>query len=57
METFVRGGSLEAILDANGDAVAAWEIVDQFQPAMTKDAYLALQPGLFKKAGYDAPAE
>ena len=57
METFVRGGSLEAILDANGDAVAAWEIVDQFQPAMTKDAYLALQPGLFKKARYDAPAK
>ena len=28
METFVRGGSLEAILDANGDAVAAWEIVE-----------------------------
>jgi hypothetical protein len=57
METFVRGGSLEAILDTNGDAVAAWEIVDQFQPAMTKDAYLALQPGLFKKERYSAPAE
>jgi hypothetical protein len=50
METFVRGGSLEAILDANGDAVAAFEIVDQFQPAMTKDVYLAVQPGLFKKS-------
>jgi hypothetical protein len=49
METFVRGGSLEAILDTNGDAVAAWEIVDQFQPAMTKDAYLALQPDCSKR--------
>jgi hypothetical protein len=57
METFVRGGSLEAILDANGDAVAAWEIVDQFQPAMTKDAYLVPQPELLKKAHYVAPAE
>ena len=49
METFVRGGPLEAILDANGDAAAAREIVDQFQPAMTRDVYLALQRGLLKK--------
>ena len=32
METFVRGGSLEAILDANGDAVAAWESSINFDP-------------------------
>jgi hypothetical protein len=31
-----------------GDAAAAREIVDQFQPAMTKDAYLVLQRGLLK---------
>lgn len=40
-----------------GDAAAAREIVDQFQPAMTKDAYLALQRGLSKKERYAAPAE
>ena len=32
------------------DAAPAREILDKFEPAMTKDAYLALQRGLFKKS-------
>ena len=37
-----------------GDAAPACEILDKFEPAMTKDAYLALQRGLFKKERYAA---
>jgi len=32
------------------------EILSKFEPAMTKEAYLAFQRGLFKKERY-APAE
>jgi hypothetical protein len=39
-----------------GDAAAAREILHDFQPAMTKDAYLALQRGLFKKERYAGAA-
>ena len=38
------------------DAAPAREIVANFTPAMTKDAYLAFQRGLFKKERY-APEE
>jgi hypothetical protein len=37
------------------DAAPAREILDKFEPAMTKDAYIALQRGLFKKERYAAP--
>jgi len=35
-----------------GDAAPAKEILADFQPAMTKEAYLAFQRGLFKKERY-----
>jgi amidohydrolase len=35
-----------------GDAAPARDILDKFEPAMTKDAYLSLQRGLFKKERY-----
>ena len=38
------------------DAAPAREILDKFQPALTKEAYLALQRGLFKKERWRAPA-
>ena len=37
------------------DAAAAREVLDRFEPAMTKEAYLAHQRGLFKKERYAAP--
>jgi amidohydrolase len=40
-----------------GDAAPAREILDKFQPALTKEAYLALQRGLFKKERWHAPKE
>ena len=38
------------------DAASAREILEKFEPAITKEAYLAFQRGLFKKERY-APAE
>ncbi len=38
-----------------GDAGPALEILDKFEPVMTKEAYLALQRGLFKNERYAAP--
>ena len=49
--------AMTAIDLLHGSAAAAREIVDQFQPAITKDAYLALQRGLSKKERYASPAE
>ncbi len=49
--------AMTAIDLLHGDAAAAREIFDQFQPAITKDAHLALQRGLSKKERYAAPAE
>jgi amidohydrolase len=37
-----------------GDAAPAHDILDKFEPAMSKDDYLALQRGLFKKERYSA---
>jgi amidohydrolase len=37
-----------------GDAAPARDILGKFEPAMTKDDYLALQRGLFKKERYTA---
>jgi amidohydrolase len=39
-----------------GDAAPAREILDRFEPAMTKQAYLAHQRGLFKRERYVAPS-
>ena len=39
-----------------GDAAPAKDVLAHFEPAMTKEAYLAFQRGLFKKKRY-APAE
>jgi amidohydrolase len=39
-----------------GDAAPAREILDNFEPALTKEAYLAMQRGLFKKERWHAPA-
>jgi amidohydrolase len=39
-----------------GEAAAARAVLDAFEPAMTKDAYLAMQRGLFRKERYSAPA-
>jgi amidohydrolase len=39
-----------------GDAAPAKDILAKFEPAMTKEAYLAHQRGLFKKERYAAPA-
>ena len=38
-----------------GDAAPARDILAKFEPAMTKEAYLAHQRGLFKKERYAAP--
>jgi amidohydrolase len=38
-----------------GDAAAAREVLDQFEPAMTKDAYLEMQRRLFKTERWAAP--
>jgi hypothetical protein len=38
-----------------GDAGPATEILVGFEPAMTKDAYLAFQRGLFRKERYAYP--
>jgi hypothetical protein len=35
-----------------GDATPATEILATFEPAMTKQAYLAFQRGLFRKESY-----
>jgi hypothetical protein len=35
-----------------GDAAAATEILARFAPAMTKEAYLTFQRGLFRKESY-----
>jgi hypothetical protein len=40
----------------HGGAAPAKEILAKFEPAMTKEGYLAFQRGLFKKERY-APAE
>ncbi len=37
------------------DAAPARDILDKFEPAMTKEAYLGFQRGLFKKERYAAP--
>ena len=37
-----------------GDAAPARQIIADFAPAMTKDAYLAFERGLFKKERYIA---
>jgi hypothetical protein len=42
--------AMTAIDLLNADAARAREILDKFEPAMTKDAYLALQRALFKKS-------
>jgi len=47
--------AMTAIDLLHGDAAPAKEILAEFEPAMTKDAYLAFQRGLFKKERY-APA-
>ncbi|HUC72405.1 MAG TPA: amidohydrolase [Stellaceae bacterium] len=38
-----------------GDAAPAREILGKFEPAMTKEAYLSMQRGLFKKERYGGP--
>jgi hypothetical protein len=38
------------------DAASAREILEKFEPAMTKEAYLSFQRGLFKRERY-RPAE
>ena len=48
--------AMTAIDLLHGDAAPAKEILAKFEPAMTKDAYLAFQRGLFKKERY-TPAE
>ena len=48
--------AMTAIDLLHGDAAPAREILAKFEPAMTKEAYLAFQRGLFKKEHY-APAE
>jgi len=48
--------AMTAIDLLHGDAAPAKEILSKFEPAMTKEAYLAFQRGLFKKELY-APAE
>ena len=47
--------AMTAIDLLHGDAAPAREILAKFEPAMTKEAYLAFQRGLFKKERY-APA-
>ena len=41
--------AMTAIDLLHGDAGPAKEILSGFEPAMTKDAYLAFQRGLFRK--------
>jgi amidohydrolase len=48
--------AMTAIDLLSGEAAPAREILDKFEPAMTKDAYLALQRGLFKTERWAAPA-
>jgi amidohydrolase len=48
--------AMTAIDLLHGDAAAARAVIDQFEPAMTKDAYLDMQRGLFKKERFTAPA-
>jgi hypothetical protein len=48
--------AMTAIDLLHGDAAPAREILASFEPAMTKEAYLDFQRGLFKKERY-APAE
>jgi hypothetical protein len=48
--------AMTAIDLLHGDAAPAKEILAKFEPAMTKEAYLAFQRGLFKNEHY-APAE
>ena len=48
--------AMTAIDLLHGDAAPAKDILANFKPAMTKEAYLAFQRGLFKKGRY-APAE
>jgi metal-dependent amidase/aminoacylase/carboxypeptidase family protein len=48
--------AMTAIDLLHGDAAPATEILAKFEPAMTKEAYLAFQRGLFKKERY-TPAE
>src|ERR1700726_2180108 len=48
--------AMTAIDLLHGDAAPAKEILGKFEPAMTKEGYLAFQRGLFKKERY-APAE
>jgi hypothetical protein len=40
-----------------GDAATAKQILANFAPAMTKDAYLAFQRGLFRKERYTYTGE
>jgi len=47
--------AMTAIDLLHGDAAPAKEILAKFEPAMTKEAYLAFQRGVFKKERY-APA-
>ena len=44
--------AMTAIDLLHGDAAPAREILAKFEPAMTKEAYLAFQRGLFKKERY-----
>ena len=46
--------AMTAIDLLHGDAAPAKEILAKFEPAMTKEAYLAFQRGLFKKERYAA---
>ena len=46
--------AMTAIDLLHGDAAPANEILTKFEPAMTKESYLAFQRGLFKKESYAA---
>jgi amidohydrolase len=48
--------AMTAIDLLSGEAAPAREILDTFEPAMTKEAYLAFQRGLFKTERWAAPA-
>jgi hypothetical protein len=47
--------AMTAIDLLSGEAAPAREILDRFEPAMTKDAYLEFQRGLFKTERWGAP--
>ena len=47
--------AMTAIDLLHGDAAPAREILANFQPAMSKEAYLTFQRGLFRKVRYAAP--